>query len=472
MFVRDIKRLSLLAVPIIVILYTIISFYRQSKVTEWISPVINKFESDQGGGNSDLSQGEEAQAPLSNGNLGAFEKTSEDGHLPAANPPPAHLPLGNSSAFPSVQISHQELFSVSTADKKYFFIEFGEQRGMNPNIIPHPTLENTWIVVAQLARGADEQTAHFTEIKCNAVFQDQVLRCLESPTALPVAPTKGGDCKGDLAYFNFSIGPHDARVLYGPDSPYMVFGSNSQFTCFGQFIQDFRELVDWTGQETGPNDFPEGTELQRPLPWSAVEKNWFPFWDPAGQMYIHYDVAPKRVFARVQSDGSASVNLAVLTEEEDNKCLSKYMPTTINNLESVHQASNSLKVTMCKRTDAICIADITNTFIFTIWQHKTFYNFHAVYEPYLMLFQDQPPFAMHAVSKRPIWIHGRQQYPDRFTSEMIYVTSIAWKSSNVKYHGYLDDELFIGFGIEDKASGAIDITAEELMSGLGLCTEA
>ncbi|PTB68235.1 hypothetical protein BBK36DRAFT_157448 [Trichoderma citrinoviride] len=373
-----------------------------------------------------------------------------------------------------IQASHQEIFSVSTLDRKYFAIDFaGELNGMNPNIIPHPTLASTWIVVAQLVRSAEEQSVYFTELVCNAVFQDGVLRCLAPPTALPVAPTQGNNCNGDLAFFGLNVGPHDARVLYGPESPYIVYGSNSQFTCFGQFIQDFRQLVDWgAAPATGPMDFLTGTELQRPLPWGAVEKNWFPFWDPDGQMYVHYDIAPQRVFARAQADGSVSVNLAVLTEAEDEKCLAKYMPKADSPLESVHQASNSLKITLCKRPDAGCVPNKDNTFIFTIWQHKTFYNFHGVYEPYVMLFQQEAPFAIHAVSRRPLWIHGRQQHLDLLTSDMFYVTSIAWKSADLRYHGYLDDELFIGFGIEDRASGAIDVTAEELMSGLGLCSEA
>lgn len=465
MFVRDIRRLLLFVVPILILLCTIISFYRQSpalsRVNQWIQPAVDKTDSNQGKENAGLTHGEEAEVPIS------FGKPETGG-----NASPSY-PTGNKSAPLDIQTSHQEIFSTSTSDKKYFSIDFvGKHNGMNPNIIPHPTLENTWIVAAQMVRGEDEQTVHFTELVCNAVFQGNVLRCLQSPNILPVVPTKGGKCEGDLAYFNFNVGPHDARVVYGPDTPYIIYGSNSQFTCFGQFIQDFRELIDWRGREAGSDRFLVGTEMQRPLPWNAIEKNWFPFWDPFGQMYIHYDVSPKRAFAQINADGSVGLDLSILTEADDAKCIAKYFPPILNSLESIHQASNSLKITMCKRTDAICIANESNTFIFTIWQHKTFYNFHGVYEPYIMLFQEQAPFAMHAVSKKPLWIHGRKQQLDRDTSDMFYVTSIAWKRPGVTYHGYLDDELFIGFGIEDRESGAIDVTAEELMSRLGLCAEA
>ncbi|KAM0511680.1 hypothetical protein ACHAPE_009638 [Trichoderma viride] len=465
MFGRDIRRSLLYVVPALIILCTIISTYRLSpdeiRLNRWMQPADGKIDVSQGKESAGLTHEEEAEVPLS------FGKPE------AAGDAPKSYPTGNKSAPLDIQTSHQEIFSLSTSDGKYFSIDFaGKHSAMNPNIIPHPTLENTWIVVAQMVRGESEQTVYFTELVCNAAFQGNVLRCLQPPNALPVVPTKGGKCEGDIAYFSSNVGPHDARVVYGPDTPYVIYGSNSQFTCFGQFIQDFRELIDWQGREAGSQSFLEGTEMQRPLPWNAIEKNWFPFWDPFGNMYIHYDVSPKRTFAQINADGTVGLDLSIGTEAEDAKCIAKYYPPILNSLESIHQASNSLKITMCKRTDAICIANESNTFIFTIWQHKTFYNFHGVYEPYLMLFQEHAPFAMHAVSKKPLWIHGRQQQMDKDTSDMFYVTSIAWKRPSVTYHGYLDDELFIGFGIEDRESGAIDVTAEELMSGLGLCTEA
>lgn len=38
----------------------------------------------------------------------------------------------------------------------------------------------------------------------------------------------------------------------------------------------------------------------------------------------------------------------------------------------------------------------------------------------------------------------------------------------MKYHGYLDDVLLIGFGIEDKESGGLDILASEILGDLEL----
>lgn len=389
-----------------------------------------------------------------------------------------------SSQSGALSSTHNEVFSASTSDRKFFMIDFGDQQAMNPNMIPHPVLEDTWIVVAQLR----QESSQFAEIACSAMFSNGTLRCVSHAIALPIAPTFGDKCTGDLGYLGLNRGPHDARVFYGPRTPYTIYGSNSAFTCFGQWVQDFRALVEWGYETFDDNDFFQATELQRPLPWGTMEKNWFLFFDQHDQAYLHYDVAPKRVFAKVEADGAVGPDLAILTAAHDEKCMEKFMPKIGPQLESIHQATNSLLITLCKRGDASCIADGTNTFIFTIFQHKTFFNFHAIYEPYLLLFEQTAPFRIYGISKKPFWIHGRgegvratemghsrsvlpsiENNRGELKEEMFYVTSMSWKNKGQKYHGYMDDVLFVGFGIEDEQPAAIDLVAGDLLRGLGTC---
>ena len=369
---------------------------------------------------------------------------------------------------------------------------------MNPNIIPHPTLPSTWIIVAQQQRSDVNNTVWFSELACNAQFKnDGTLACVKPPTILPIAATPGELCSGDLSFFSYNIGPHDARVFYGPNIPYTMFGSQSQNTCFGQWLQDLRVLVDWGREDFVAGHFRQATDLQRPDSYGAVEKNWFVFWDIEGKMYAHYDVFPQRVLAALDDDGSVGRDLAPRADAHgDGECLARHMPTFDENKEvgqsSIHQATNSLSITMCKRNDKSCVPDVDNTFIFTIFQQKHFYDLHAVYEPYVMVYQQRPPFAVHAISKRPIWIHGRGKYkPSKEVyeaeeseynrdiaakgddslaqTEMFYVTSMSWKSQGVKYHGFLDDKLFIAFGIEDESAAAIEVLAADLLSDLAFC---
>ena len=409
---------------------------------------------------------------------------------PAPGPPGAPDP-------PAVDIheTHNEIFSVSTNDRKFFRISFGDENAMNPNIIPHPNLDNSWIIVAQRLNKEGTELTQFAELVCYASFgvddnNHDVLRCEHPPGTLPIEPTSGTMCDGELSLLNFNSGPHDGRIFQGPKGPYTIYGSNSRFTCFGQFIQDLKVLMGWVTKEdtsdaesSNNNDesapspgsvFAKGTELQRSVgPYSPLEKNWFIFWDQSGQMYVHYDVFPKRSFARLSPDGSVSEDLAPLAEPHDESCMARFMPRPGPELESVHQATNTLAVTMCKRADPGCLATESNTFLFTIFHHKSHHGYHSEYEPYLMLFRQEAPFEVHAISKKPIWIHGRTgaDPAGMKKSDMFYLVSTSWKSREQKYHGYLDDVLFIAIGIEDKETAGIDVVAGDLLAELGFCSD-
>jgi len=394
-----------------------------------------------------------------------------------------NLDNGSGAIEKAVAETHRIVYSVSTANKMYFPIKFGQQEAMNPNIIPHPTLNDTWIIVAQKWKSAVDNSVWMSELVCDAVFKDDTLACVSPPEILPIAATEGDKCVGDLGYFALNIGPHDARVFYGPSIPYVIYGSNSMMTCFGQWIQDFRMLKDWSYEPFKKEEFRRATELQRPLPYRPIEKNWFVFWDKHDQIYAHYDIVPNRVFAKLEYDGSVGQDLSVFTAASDSKCMAKYLPHVGPQLESIHQSTNSLSITLCNRSDPLCSPNDANTFILTIFQHKSYYAFHSVYEPYVMLFQRTAPFEIYGMSTKPFWIHGRgkAKTPDAFSgedarkwnqTEMFYVVSVSWKMHGKKYHGYADDVLFVSFGIEDEKTAGIDVVAGDLLADLGLCQDS
>ncbi|KAF2755736.1 hypothetical protein EJ05DRAFT_478701 [Pseudovirgaria hyperparasitica] len=397
----------------------------------------------------------------------------------------AHNALPNVNEFPPTPSTHRELRSLTSQNGAYWEIHFAHRKGLNPNIIPHSYMEDTWYIVAQALRpeSSPKDSVWSTEIVCNAAFKNGELVCDEPPTILPITNTKGGDkCVGELSYFGFNVGPRDARVFYGPEDPYIIFGSNSWYTCMGMFIQDFRVLVDWGLSQIWADRFKFATELQRPPPYGYMEKNFFLFWDKYNNMYVHNDISPKRVFAMLQPDGSVSKDLAPLART-DAACMAKYMPKMTGEKEKIHQATNSLSITLCDRADTTCKQTDDNTFIMAIFQHKTYIYMHAVYEPHVALFSRAPPFALHALSTKPFWLLGRKGGTNVGRdfegdpmdpvegSEMIYISSMSWKTHGQKYHGYQDDVLFVGFGIEDQRTAAIDIKAGDLLKDLGFCLE-
>lgn len=379
---------------------------------------------------------------------------------------------------------HTVIYSGMTKDGKWFPIDFGDYGSYNPNLIPHPFHADSWYMVAQGLQPTGESDrpspVYSLELVCEAHFVGGVMRCKKSPISVPIASTVSDKCVGSLSWFNYFIGPNDPRVFFGPDRPYITYGSASQYTCLGQWIHDLRRLVRWNTLDaldtTQRFFFP--TELQRPPPYGDIEKNWFAFWDAAGEMYLHYDILPHRTFAHVSTDGTTiGANLAPETAARDDRCLQQHLASRLREKEHVHQATNSLAIVMCRRDDFTCDA-AQNTYIAAIVQHKTYHG-HNLYEPYLVLFENTAPFALHAISAKPYWINGRGKPgedwsgdPDipRDWSQMMYITSMNWKDEGLNYTGYLDDAIMIAFGIEDKAAGGIDVTAEQLVKELSLCT--
>lgn len=388
------------------------------------------------------------------------------------HPPPNSPELG----------AHITISSLTTPDKKYFPILFGDKEGYNPSIIPHQEYANHYIVVAQQQRSAINNTVWFAQLTCVANFTSSgALECISSATILPIAATFGSHCIGKLSFLGFNQGPHDARMYWGPEAPYVMYGSNSGYTCFGQFMQDLRSLVDW-GLEVRPSAFRTGVELKRHKPYGFVEKNWFVFWDAKNVSYVHWDLAPTRSFAKVNADGSVGSDLARYAKT-DQKCMAMYMPRPGPILEDIHQATNSLSITTCKRSDPTCIPDDSNTFIIVIFHYKSYHAYHGVYSPFVMLFQRSAPFAIHAIGQQPLWLNGRKKsdemvVPDTYDvgtagpwnqTEMVFVTSIGWMARGSRYHGYADDVMFMGFGLEDSGSGGLDFVAGDLLQELGVC---
>lgn len=392
---------------------------------------------------------------------------------------------------------HTEVFSVSTRDRKFFRIKFKSQDAIHPNVIPHPRADNLWLIVAQ--RRGDENAGlqePSVELICDAMFIDDALTCIGEdgrgfgePTHLPVAPTMGdtSKCTGDRAFFNSNIGPRNAKAFYGPSNPYILYGSNSKATCFGQWIQDLRGLVVGWGKAAGsqsssflssalattiskePFTSKDGTELQKPPPYGEVEMNWFLFWDISEQPYIHYSLTPERSFAQLHEDGSVGESLASKVAKQDQQCLKQYLPALLNpQMETLFQATNSLAITLCRRSDTSCTPDEDNTFLFAIFQHKTSFNTHTTYHPYAVVFKQRAPFELWGVGSRPIWISGRRTFPNGDT-EGLSPTSISWKGKDQRYRGYVDDILFLTFSIDGLKSGGIDVLAGELLANLGLC---
>ncbi|QIW94841.1 hypothetical protein AMS68_000359 [Peltaster fructicola] len=376
---------------------------------------------------------------------------------------------------------HLNITSKMTSHKKFMKIDWlGDHEGYNPSLIPHPSKENTWIVIAQRDKHNDDNTHHSQELLCEATFVDDMIRCTRSPLMLPIASTTSNYCDEAMGWFNTNMGPHDARLYHGRDRPYVMYNQQSAYSCVGQWLQDARRLVDYDGNITDRTEnFFQPINLQKVGgKYGMVEKNWYLFWDNKGEVYIHHNLSPRRLFGKLNPDGSVGRDLSAASQTHDTACMARLMPKLRNTTwEYIHQASNALEITLCKRADADCTPTDDNTFIFHIFQTKTFYA-HGQYEPYFILFKRTAPFELYAISKTPFWYFGRgtafgkwrlEPKKPKDQSQMIFTTAMGWKQRGQTYGGFLDDELMISFGVEDKHSGVIDVTVGDLIADVAYC---
>ncbi|PPJ57807.1 hypothetical protein CBER1_00153 [Cercospora berteroae] len=387
---------------------------------------------------------------------------------------------------------YRKLYSMTSPEKKYWLVWLGGEAGYNPNLLPHPTEPDRWVVLAQHER-SDEMTAEHQELVCTAGFFMDKLVCSETPTVMQVTDSIVGNCTDGNAWINLVVGPRDARMFYGPDAPFVMYGSQSAHACLGIWMHDGRMLLppfQAASQQADIAYFKEATELQRPEPWHAFEKNFFVFWDDKGGVYVHNDLWPRRSYAALGPVGNVGDDLAPQTVEADARCMNAFMPPVEHYeyaSEGIHQATNSLSITMCARADPTCTPTDSNTFIMTVFHWKAWREFHGIYEPYIMLFKRTSPFPIHAIGQRPYWVYGRgpftaesgspkyrgheDQIPKGHT-EQIFFTSMSWKNKGQTYHGYVDDPLFLSFGIEDGKAGVIDVHAGDLLQDLAECSKA
>ena len=101
---------------------------------------------------------------------------------------------------------YRELFSLSTMNRKFSSIFTGGVNIYNPNIIPHPTDHNLWIMIAQHEQSGQDISVS-EEMTCNVGLLDGTMVCTAEPTVLPIEPSIAGNCTEEFAYFNFRSGP-------------------------------------------------------------------------------------------------------------------------------------------------------------------------------------------------------------------------------------------------------------------------
>ncbi|KAK3062331.1 hypothetical protein LTS18_004342, partial [Coniosporium uncinatum] len=281
--------------------------------------------------------------------------------------------------------------------------------------------------------------------------------------------------------------------------------------------------------------YPSLTELTRtpPSSRSPMEKNWIHF-SSAIASYLFYETTPTaRSYARLLGNGFTTSNL---TSPLEAPCLPNGFPDPSMEIDlldgynpitgrdrmkdgSWHQATNSLKLMLCSRSDTECHAKPATekeTFLAVVQRKmNNGFNLPTRYERYFVLWSSVPPFEMLAVSRFPVlmanetasgfsaeenWegddsaastesLVGAEEYA-RLVEKGVkrdmwyyftYTVSIAWAWRGMEedgdgketlremQSGYLDDDVLLGIGLNDQGQGFAKVRAVELLQCLRTC---
>lgn len=294
------------------------------------------------------------------------------------------------------------------------------------------------------------------------------------------------------------IGPEDMRLWWTKaGAPLLLFTNQlplGSYECQGMFVIDARatlgELNDALGENAKrlpPIEFDKPRQLRQPHPQER-EKNWAPFQtafdeDP-DKLFFHVQLQEPRIFTyELDQEAVLPISPAGMTrieqpfpplantpssrrnEKPERTCIQDVVDAFKN--DGVHQATPILSMTLCNRGE--CVQDVHNTVLFGIVHGKRRLPVRT-YEPRVISWNATRPFVYRSVSKR-LSYHGTRPREWIWTGSMTY----HWSNSDIpvdRSHGYLDDEIWLGFGIHDETCGWLDVDARELVRDHYYCEVA
>ncbi|KAK7204896.1 hypothetical protein BZA70DRAFT_290210 [Myxozyma melibiosi] len=414
----------------------------------------------------------------------------------------------------------------------------GRPHRYNPNLLPYPP--GSRLPYFAMARISPRRTLFHHELvfcdlkwKRTRTIGRATLECDGKAKTIKLEdewPSPKGACKAH-PFLQIRQGHSDPRVFFSPiGEPLMIVGTNGRHNCLHQYIIDLRALIPNLGHKMRIDHLPvrykKLTELTRPG-LAEIEKNWFAMYDDRNIGYIQHD-SHRRTVSLLDAapgateDQSKVFNIANPEPKIVQTLIKKY--TSKDAANDLHQATNSLRVTLC---DFPCIPTIHNTVIVELL-HVKYKNFYELfYRRFAVIMNATAPFDV-------IGRTGPIHYAGVDERTMIYTVSMAWDHQNHRphepwnelkhggqdawrilaerdrvndekaattmtaatptisgsgtttenagqntasappplktnplvspyYHGWLDDVLMINFGIDDRDSGTIHVSARELL---------
>ncbi|KAK9314924.1 hypothetical protein V1522DRAFT_415859 [Lipomyces starkeyi] len=380
----------------------------------------------------------------------------------------------------------------------------------NPNLLPYPAgSKPAYIGFAR--QSPNNVVFHHEIVYCDMDWGEtraigrRILQCVEPANArrlfLPEASSPAGLCLSHK-FLEMKQGHTDPRVFFSPmGEPLMVVGTNGRTNCMGQYVVDLRTVIPGLSQKMNlmniPVRYSNLTELRRD-DMHEIEKNWVLLYDENNEDYVHHDMTPRSI-----SKGVNGSNILLVPAQELPECMRsplKDFSKTKDAVNEYHQATNSLRVTMCEFP---CIPTIHNTVLVSLMHIKYKNVYELFYRRYAMIMNVTAPFEVIGRTNNLMFAGLDEQ-------TMLYTVSMVWdKSFNARpewndatgdssilansaeyaedysrkegygqsrnqladgyYHGWIDDTVMINIGVNDCDAAVLHVPMRDMLDCIVLC---
>ncbi|KAJ8101586.1 hypothetical protein POJ06DRAFT_99196 [Lipomyces tetrasporus] len=386
----------------------------------------------------------------------------------------------------------------------------------NPNLLPYPAgSEHPYIGFAR--QSPRRGIIHHEIVYCDMdwgetpVIGRRILRCIEPGNArrlvLTDVASPSGSCKSHR-YLELKQGHMDPRIFFSPmGEPLMVVGMNGMTNCLSQYVIDLRAVVpglaDKMNLDNVPVRYANLTELPRDDK-AEVEKNWFLLYDETNVEYVHHEFKPRSISRA--DNGKNILGRQPHGPPQCMKSLLKDFSKTKDAANVYHQATNSLRVTMC---DYPCEPSIHNTVLVSLVHIKYKNIYELFYRRIAIVTNVTAPFDIIARTNN-LMFAGLDE------KTMLYTVSMAWdRSFNTRqdanrrrdavsdtdhttyntesagnssqkdersnttskanklvddyYHGWINDVVMINIGVNDRDAAVLHVPMRDVLDCIVLC---
>ncbi|KAK9318779.1 hypothetical protein V1517DRAFT_334620 [Lipomyces orientalis] len=381
----------------------------------------------------------------------------------------------------------------------------------NPNLLAYPVgSKHPYIGFAR--QSPKNVITHHEIVYCDMewgetpVIGRRILQCVEPASAqvilLPEANSPAGSCQIHK-FLEPKQGHSDPRIFFSPlGEPLMVVGTNGRTNCLGQYIVDLRTMIPGLSENMNLTNIPVRYSNLTELPrddMSEIEKNWVLLYDENNEEYVHHHIMPRSI-----SNGVNGSNILSASAQELPGCMKRALQDfskTEDAANDYHQATNSLRVTMCEFP---CVPTIHNTVLVSLIHLKYKNYYELFYRRYAMIMNVTAPFeiigrtnnlmfagldeqtVLYTVSMvwdksfyaRPEWSdatgHAAIQAndPDEYAYDFSSTDGEMQsrnKLADEYYHGWIDDAVMINIGVDDRDAAVLHAAMRDVLDCIVLC---